>query len=202
MTAARTAAQAHAPGAHAPGAGPHDPVKAVRMNRLGLWLFFISDGLVFALLLAARFYMSGTATPDHVSQALGLGITSILLLSSLTAYRAETALAHGNVAAGRSMLLATIALGAVFLGGVVMEWSIAEFAASEAYGTAFYSMTGMHATHVASGVLLLVLAYGAAGRGVYSRGGVYAYGASAIVMYWHFVDVVWVFFYPALYLVR
>jgi cytochrome c oxidase subunit 3 len=192
MTAAHIASEASA----------HDAVKHVRMNRLGLWLFFVSDGLVFALLLAARFYMTGTATPDHVSQLLGLAITSILLLSSLTAYRAETAIAHGNVAAGRSMLLATIALGVVFLGGVVMEWSIAEFAASEGYGTAFYSMTGMHATHVASGVFLLLLAYGAAGRGAYAGGGTRAYGVSAIVMYWHFVDVVWVFFYPALYLVQ
>jgi cytochrome c oxidase subunit 3 len=186
----------------ASGASAHDAVKHVRMNRLGLWLFFVSDGLVFSLLLAARFYMNGTHTPDHVSQLLGLGITSILLLSSLTAYRAETAIAHGNVASGRTMLLATIALGVVFLAGVVMEWSVAEFSPAEGYGTAFFSMTGMHATHVASGVLLLLLAYRAAGRGVYAGGGTRAYGVSAIVMYWHFVDVVWVFFYPALYLLR
>lgn len=184
------------------GAGAHDAVKRVRMNRLGLWLFLVSDGLLFALLLTARFYMNGTHTPEHISQPLGLSITSILLLSSLTAYRAETAIVHGNVAHGRAMLLATIALGLVFFGGVVTEWSIAEFTPAEGYGTSFFSMTGMHAGHVASGVLLLALAYRAAGRGAYTGGGTRAYGVSAIVTYWHFVDVVWVFFYPALYLVQ
>jgi cytochrome c oxidase subunit 3 len=172
----------------------------VRINRLGLWLFFASDGLVFGLLASARFYMAGTHTPEHLSQPLGLAITSLLLLSSLTAYRAETAIAHGNIAHGRLMLLATIVMGLVFLAGVAGEWSIAEFSKSEGYGTAFFSMTGMHATHVASGVLLLLLAYFAAGRGAYSRGA--TWGAAATVMYWHFVDVVWVFFYPILYLLK
>ena len=194
-TAASTGSLAH-------GHSDADAVKHVRMNRLGLWLFFVSDGLLFAVLLTSRFYMTGTRTPHEVSQLLGLGITSILLVSSLSAFRAETAIEHGNIARGRGMLLVTIVLGVVFLGGVVMEWSIAEFTARSGYGTAFFSMTGMHATHVASGVLLLVLAYRKAGRGGYDGGGVKAWGVSGAVMYWHFVDVVWVFFYPALYLLH
>ncbi len=171
-----------------------------RINRFGLWLFFVSDGLLFALLAAARFYINGTFTPDELNQVLGLGITSILLLSSLTAYRAETAIAHGNLAHGRTMLLATIALGLVFVVGVGFEWSIAEFTPSDAFGTAFFSMTGMHVMHVASGVLLLGLAYYLSGRGRYSAEN--HWGISSIVMYWHFVDVVWVFFYPTLYLIN
>ena len=184
------------------GALHADALRRVRSNRLGLWLFFLSDSLLFALLFTARFYMNGTSTPDDVSQLLGLGITSILLLSSLTAYRAETAIAHGRQTPGRRMLLATIGLGLIFLAGVIVEWSIAEFVPSDGYGTAFFSMTGMHASHVASGVLLLALAYRRAGRGAYAGGGTRAWGVSATVMYWHFVDVVWVFFYPALYLLR
>ena len=198
-TAAR---DAHLTAAPLAPAASHEVAKHVRMNRLGLWLFLASDGLLFALLLAVRFYMNGTHTPDDVSQLLGLAITSILLLSSLTAYRAETAIGHGNVARGRAMLLATIVMGLVFLAGVAGEWSIAEFTPREGYGTAFFSMTGMHAGHVASGVLLLILAYRRAGRGVYDGGGMRAWGASGTVIYWHFVDVVWVFFYPALYLLR
>lgn len=104
-------------------------------------------------------------------QALGLGITSLLLLSSLTAYRAETAIAHGNLAYGRTMLLATIALGLVFMGGVAIEWSIAEFTPSDGFGTAFFTMTGMHVSHVASGVLLLVLVYRLAGNGRFTPDG-------------------------------
>jgi cytochrome c oxidase subunit 3 len=179
-----------------------DIVHRVRMNRLGLWLFFFSDGLVFAMLLSARFYMAGTHTPHEVSQLLGLAITSVLLLSSATAYRGETAIAHGDIAAGRQMLLITILLGLAFAVGVVLEWQNAEWSVAEGYGTAFFSMTGMHAGHVMSGVAILFLTWRKAGKGYYDQGGVHAYGVSAAVMYWHFVDVVWVFFYPALYLLR
>ncbi|MGE0228810.1 MAG: heme-copper oxidase subunit III [Dehalococcoidia bacterium] len=196
-----TAAPATAPQpAHAHE--PHDEVKKVRMNRLGLWLFFFSDALVFALLFSARFYMNGTEVDSHISQLLGLGITSVLLLSSYTAYRGETAIHHGNIAQGRTMLLLTILLGIAFFAGVVVEWSIAEFTISEGYGTSFFSMTGMHAGHVASGVVLLWIAWRKAGKGYYDGGGLKAYGVSGVVMYWHFVDVVWVFFYPALYLLK
>lgn len=172
----------------------------IRINRFGLWLFFVSDGLVFALLATARFYISGTETPEDLSQVLGLALTSILLLSSLTAYRAETAFAHDNRAHGRTMLLATIALGLVFVVGVGVEWNIAEFTPSDAFGTAFFSMTGMHASHVVSGILLLLLAYRLQGQGRFTAES--HWGISAIVMYWHFVDVVWVFFYPTLYLLN
>ena len=168
--------------------------------RLGLWLFFISDGLLFALLATSRFYLVGTETPDDLSQTLGLGVTAILLLSSLTAFRAETAIAHGNIAHAKLMLLATIVLGLVFVVGVSMEWSIAEFTPSEGFGTAFFSMTGMHATHVVSGVVLLALVYRMVLTGRFSAGS--HWGVAAAVMYWHFVDVVWVFFYPILYLVN
>lgn len=172
----------------------------VRINRLGLWLFFFSDGLLFALFAAARFYIAGTSR-GHVDQALGLAITSLLLLSSLSAYRAETAFEHGNLARGRTMLLATIVMGLLFLSGVGFEWSVAEFSRKEAYGTAFFSMTGMHAFHVATGILFLAIVW-VRSRGGRFLGGAAAWPVSAVVMYWHFVDVVWVFFYPALYLVK
>jgi len=196
------AAVTEASAPHALAQEPHNELKRVRMNRLGLWLFFVSDGLIFALLLTARFYMNGTEVDADISQILGLAITSVLLLSSFTAYRGETAFHHGNIAHGRMMLLATILLGLVFFAGVVVEWSIAEFSVSEGYGTSFFSMTGMHAGHVLSGVLLLALVWRKAGNGHYDGGGLNAYGVSGVVMYWHFVDVVWVFFYPALYLIK
>ena len=180
--------------------GPAEKIKRLRINRFGLWLFFISDGLLFGIMAAARFAIADTHVDEEISQALGLGITSILLASSLTAYLAETAITNGNIRRGQLLLLATIVLGVIFLGGVVVEWSIAEFSASEPYGTAFFSMTGMHATHVATGILFLMLAWILARRGRFNDGN--TFGAQGIVMYWHFVDVVWVFFYPILYLLQ
>lgn len=188
---------AQAPG-HAGEAHAAHPQMA--LNRLGLWFFFLSETFLFGLLAAARFYLNGTETPEHLNQELGLVVTGILLLSSLTAYRAETAITHGNRGHAQVMLLATIALGLVFAGGVAYEWSIAEFDPSDGFGTSFFSMTGMHAAHVITGVFFLILAYRLVARGSFGPGD--SWGITAIVMYWHFVDIVWVFFYPTLYLLH
>ncbi len=174
------------------------------LNRLGLWLFFISESMIFMILLATRFYLLGTYRPPELNQKLGLVITVILLLSSLTAYRAETSIAHGDRRGFLRNLLSTIVLGTVFLLGVVLvEWPEAPhlgIVPQEGFGIAFFSMTGMHAFHVLTGVLLLLVVYLNGRRGAYSAEK--HWGVEAAVKYWHFVDVVWVFFYPALYLIR
>lgn len=190
--------------AHHGAADPATEAEAwrrVRINRLGLWLFLVSDGALFGLFAAARFYIAGTELDPSLNQELGLAVTALLLLSSFTAYRAETAFAHGNTARGRSMLLATILMGLLFVGGVGYEWSIAHFEPSQVYGTAFFAMTGMHAFHVMTGILFLVVIWFRARNGQFS-GGPRVWSVTAAVMYWHFVDLVWVFFYPTLYLVQ
>jgi cytochrome c oxidase subunit 3 len=183
----------------APHEDAHSP-RRIRINRLGLWLFFASDGLLFAVFAAARFYMNGTFRPEDLKQILGFIVTVVLLTSSLTAYRAETAIQHGNIAHGRLMLLLTILLGMGFVAGVVTEWSLADFTPSAGFGTSYFSMTGMHSMHVITGILFLAVIYVRAGRGHFSSG--YTWPVSGVVMYWHFVDVVWVFFYPTLYLIK
>ncbi len=189
--------------AHEDAQGHDDPaskLKHLRINRFGLWLFFISDGLLFGIMATVRFAIADTHVDEHIDQNLGLLITGILLLSSLTAYRAEVAFTHGNVRRGQLMFIATIFLGLIFFIGVIVEWSIAEFSVDEPYGTAFFSMTGMHATHVFTGILFLMMGLLVSTRGKFDGGGKWA--PQAIVMYWHFVDVVWVFFYPILYLLQ
>ena len=96
-------------------------------------------------------------------------------------------------------ILLTILLGIVFFGGVVVEWSTAEFSQGEPFGTAFFAMTGLHASHVISGVAILLLVQWLLMRGRFTKDD--HWGVEASIKYWHFVDVVWVFFYPALYLV-
>lgn len=194
---------------HAHGHGM-SPAKRLQVNRVGLWLFFFSESILFGLLLSARFYLlnidgptvvspEGVVEHHHLDQNLGLLITVILLISSVTAFTAETAFEHGKTRIGSWMLFATIALGLVFAGGVAYEWSIAEFPKSSAFGSVFFAMTGMHAFHVVSGVGMLALVLPRAVRGKFTPES--HWPVSATVMYWHFVDVVWVFFYPALYLV-
>jgi cytochrome c oxidase subunit 3 len=168
-------------------------------NRLGLWLFILSDAFLFAGLLVARFYLLGNTRPD-VSQLLGLGVTSVLLVSSFFMNRGEMAIVHGDEKAFLRNTLITIILGTLFLIGVVgVEWQIAPFSADEsAAASIFYTMTGFHALHVLSGVIFLGIVYRNGRKGLYNQERHFPVEAAAI--YWHFVDVVWVFFYPALYL--
>lgn len=186
-------------GAVAAGEHGHlSPARRLQMNRVGLWLFFFSESVIFGLLLSARFFLLGIER-DHVDQVLGLGITIILLLSSITAYMGETAMENDDRRLAKWGIGLTIVLGLVFAGGVAYEWTTAHFSRHEAFGTVFFTMTGIHASHVISGVIMLALAWLKLVRGGFSKTS--HWGISSTVMYWHFVDVVWVFFYPALYLV-
>jgi len=168
-------------------------------NRLGLWLFIISDAFVFAGLLVSRFYLFLGERPE-LNQVLGFAITLILLTSSFFMYRADTDISHGNEKGFTRNILVTIVLGILFLVGVVgLEWSTAPFSVGEnAMSSIFFTMTGMHALHVLSGVIFLLIVYRKGKKGFYSQEQHFPVEAAAI--YWHFIDVVWIFFYPALYL--
>jgi len=168
-------------------------------NRIGLWLFILSDAFVFVGLLVSRFYLFGGQRPE-LNQFLGLIVTSILLASSFFMNRAESSIVHGRVTAFTRNTLVTLALGVLFLIGVVgVEWQIAPFAPGDnAMASVFYTMTGFHAFHVLSGVIFLAVVYRNGKKGLYSAERHWPVEAAAV--YWHFVDVVWVFFYPALYL--
>jgi cytochrome c oxidase subunit 3 len=170
-------------------------------NRLGLWLFILSDTFVFAGLFVSRFYLLGNAIRPDVNQFIGLGVTAMLLVSSFFMNRAETAMAHGDQKAFLNGILITLVLGVLFLIGVVgVEWQIAPYGPEkDAIWSIFYTMTGFHAMHVLSGVIFLAIVFRNGRKGLYSAERHWPVEAAAV--YWHFVDVVWVFFYPALYLI-
>lgn len=170
-------------------------------NRLGLWLFLVSDAFVFGGLYIARFYLLGTSSRPEVNQFVGLIVTSILLLSSFFMNRAETCMATGDEKGFFRNAGLTLGLGSMFLIGVVgVEWQIAPYgpAHSAAYSL-FYTMTGFHAFHVLTGLIFIAIVYRNTRLGLYSSERHWPVEAAAV--YWHFVDVIWVFFYPALYLI-
>ncbi len=169
-------------------------------NRLGLWLFIISDAFVFGGLFIARFNLLGDSRPE-LNQTLGLVVTSILLLSSFFMNRAEIAIGAGDVKTFLRNTLVTMILGTIFLLGVVaVEWQIAPFGPADGvHGAIFYTMTGFHAFHVFTGIIFLWVVWRNGKKGLYTAERHWAVEACAV--YWHFVDVVWVFFYPALYLI-
>jgi cytochrome c oxidase subunit 3 len=169
-------------------------------NRIGLWLFILSDSFVFGGLFITRFFLMPGVRPE-LNQFLGLAVTAILLVSSFFMNRAETAMAHGDRKAFQRGVLITLVLGIIFLLGVVgVEWKIAPFGPADGVeGAVFYMMTGMHAFHVLTGVIFLAIVYRNGRKGLYTPERHWAVEACAV--YWHFVDVVWIFFYPALYLI-
>ncbi len=171
-------------------------------NRLGLWLFLTSDTFVFGGLMMMRFNLLGLTRPD-LNQLLGLGVTSILLISSFFMNRGEILMNNGNRQGFLTNTAITFVLGLGFLLGVVfVEWrgAIAEglTPSSGTAGAAFFMMTGMHAFHVLTGLIILAIVWLNGRRGLYDQKN---YPVEAAAVYWHFVDVVWIFFYPALYLI-
>ncbi len=174
---------------------------SLTINRLGLWLFLVSDASFFLALLSSRFFVVGTSRPDEVNQLLGLALTILLLLSSLSAYRAEAAAEHGDREQMNKMLLATIGMGIIFIFGVAFEWyeAFQHFPPSTAFGTVLFTLTGVHVTHVLTGVLTLGFVYFRMRDTETVTDNQWA--VEGAVKWWHFVDVAWVFIYPTLYLV-
>lgn len=169
-----------------------------KANRIGLWLFFISEAFLFGGLLAARFYLWGNTRPE-LDQWLGLAITCILLASSFFMNRAETAIAHDDRQTFLTSLLLTAGLGLAFFIGVVgFEWQGHIRPWDGVYGAVLFGMTGLHALHVLSGVVLILIIWNLGRKGHFS--GERHWGVEACAVYWHYVDVIWVFYYPALYL--
>lgn len=171
-----------------------------RANRLGIWLFFASEAFLFAALISSRFVTSGTDRPDEANQALALGVTIVLLASSVSAYLSESAIAADDRKRFLRYTWTTIGLGALFLVGVALEFREAHeyFPVDTIYGSAFFTLIGAHAFHVLTGILALLVVANLGRKGHFSSDDYW--GVEGTVKYWHFVDLVWVIIYPTMYL--
>jgi cytochrome c oxidase subunit 3 len=181
---------------------------------LGMVLFIVSEAVMFGAFFAQYFY--NRILSDHWPNPIGLPqgfervpafplpviLTVVLVASGFTAHNAQTAIRRDDRDAFQGWLIVTILLGASFLGGQAYEYLnliIAEHftISSGIYGSVFFTLTGLHGLHVTVGVLVLV--------GVLVRGfmGHFSsrshFGVEGTVLYWHFVDVVWLALYLALY---
>lgn len=178
----------------------------LRHNRMGLWLFFLSEAFLFGGLLAVRFYLWGNHRPE-LDQFIGLLVTGVLLLSSLSMKISETAMEYGDRRTFSIGMIVTAILGLLFLLGVmVFEWGLFPFIyeghltpGENVYGAVVFAMTGMHALHVISGVVFILIVWNLGRKGHFSPES--HWGVESCAIYWHYVDLVWIFFYPALYLI-
>jgi len=184
----------------------------LKNNRLGLWLFCFSEIFLFGALLVARFVLWGPFRPD-LSQEVGFMATLTLLVSSLFVFRGESAMEIGDRKKFQRNYLIAAFLGVLFfIGVVVFEWNIfgleGELFGIELFGHLtladgvesgiFFAMTGWHALHVLSGIFLLLVMWNRSRKGDFTPER--HWGIEGTAIYWHYIDVVWVFYYPALYL--
>jgi cytochrome c oxidase subunit 3 len=183
---------------------------AIGSNKLGMWLFIVSDAITFASLLVAYSYVRVASErwpmPFHFwpSIANATLMTFILLGSSLTMVMAVRAAKLDRRPHALRWLLATVAGGLAFIVLHATEWmTLIEEGVrlfqnpwgNPLFGAAFFSLTGLHMTHVAIGVVYLtVVALGQA-YGKFNADDVEVSG-----LYWHFVDLVWMFIFPLVYL--
>lgn len=197
--AERAPASAHEPAHEAtPGAHAehHDPVA---VGRFGLLLFVLSESFLFAAFIAGRLYLAGLEKPEHVNLLLGGLMTLLLISSSALSYRGLAALSRGDVATAARWLSGTVVLGIWFVVGVAIEWSTADFSITSAYGSSFFTITGLHVTHLLFGLGAMTLAVRLLRNGHFAGG--QGWGVRGVVMYWTYVDLMWVLvIFPALYL--
>ncbi len=184
---------------------------AVNSKKFGMWLFIISDALTFSALLFAYTYCRVATpnwpTPFHFSPSIIFSsvMTFCLLTSSLTMVMAVHAMNHGNRKAAGGWLVATMAGGAAFVALHLTEWlnlinneHVTPFRNPwdvPLFGATFFTLTGLHMTHVVIGLIYLGIVCQAVFRGKFRAEDVEVSG-----LYWHFVDLVWMFIFPLVYL--
>jgi cytochrome c oxidase subunit 3 len=179
--------------------------------KFAMLLFLGSEVATFGAGFIYYFFVRADAwtnLPELVSSgniftSLVMVNTIILIISSVTLHYAHVALRNGDRRRFLSLLGVTLLLGIVFLGGQALEYY--EFIVHEnftiaegAYASAFYGLTGLHGLHVSLGAVLLLIVFARAMMGQYSAER--HTSVSTVSMYWHFVDVVWVFLVVVLYI--
>ena len=195
----------------------------VPWGKLMMWLFLLSDTFVFSIFLTGymNVRMSTTVAWPNPSEVFALEVagihfpllliaimTFVLITSSGTMAMAVNAGYNGNRQLAFKLMLATALLGASFVGMQAFEWTKliveegvrpwANPMGAAQFGSSFFMITGFHGLHVSAGVIYLLVVANKVRRGDYEGKG---YDIVEIAgLYWHFVDLVWVFIFAFFYL--
>ena|SRR5215831_8900655 len=175
-------------------------------GRVALFCLIVTEFTLFSIFVVAYiFYIGKSLTGPYPSDVLELPIwaTACLLSSSVTVAIAERALRANRIPQFKLWTGATILLGLEFLRNTAVEWHhlINDFhltITTNLFGSTFYSLVGLHASHVAIGLTFLLLALAIA-----FRGGMLGQGRrfELLSWYWHFVDAVWVVVFTVVYVI-
>ena len=174
-------------------------------GKVGMACLIFAESAIFTIFVVAYLFYVGKSligpTPREVLET-PIFFTVCLLSSSLTIHFAARFLERGRRGAFLLLWLLTIVLGALFLYGTGQEWHrlIYEHGltiSTNLFGTTYYSLVGLHASHVTAGLIMLiiVLLFGLAGR----IGPEHSARVDVLSLYWHFVDAVWVVVFTVVY---
>jgi len=186
-----------------PGPLPVGPIGRAGLGWWGVAMLVVSEAALFGYLLFAYFYTGATSAPGWLLEPApkmlpALPGTALLLASSGTAWWGEKGIEasrRGQVLAGFGI---TFLMGAVFAGLQLYEWSAKHFSfATSSYGSLYFVTTGIHMAHVVGGLIILAALFGWAAADYFSPRRRIA--ISAGVLYWHFVDAVWLFVFTTYY---
>lgn len=175
-------------------------------GQFGVIVFLASDVMLFSPFFAAYFLLRSTNQPwppagvelDTLRAALA---TIALVASSFALVVADRAQERGDRATMQRWILATIALGGVFLVNQIAEYATLSFAASDhPYGSIYWGITGLHSLHVTCGLAALALLFVRASR-TPSLDEVSPW-ANGISMFWHLVDIIWLGVFTMIWIIR
>lgn len=196
--------------AHLNGGLPEEPEKATLEGRnkiIGFWLYLGGEtvifGSLFATFIALRDSVLEGPTAQELFQLPMVALaTFILLTSSMTSVMATHAMHNHDASGIKKWLTITVLLGAAFLGLEIFEFT--EYVGeghgftTSAFSSAFYALVGFHGAHVLFGVIwisMLIAQVSKKGLTVVNAPKLYIAG-----LYWHFVDLVWIFIFTIVYL--
>jgi cytochrome c oxidase subunit III len=176
-------------------------------GRVGMFSLILAESAIFVIFVVAYVYYIGKSTyGPQPRQVLELPIlnTIFLLSSSFTIMIAERALVKRAMAAFSAWWALTIALGAIFLLGTAKEWHkliVVDHLtiSTNLFGTTFYSLVGLHASHVIVGLIMLTAVLIFALTGALKPE--HTEKVEVLALYWHFVDWVWVVVFTVVYVI-
>lgn len=186
---------------------PAEPWSLPSRGRVGMLSLIIGESGIFSIFVVAYIYYIGKSlsgpTPQQVLEVPFFN-TVCLLSSSVTIWLSERQIEHGRIKAFAALWALTMALGIEFIIGTGLEWHKLIYVDgltvhTNLFGTTFYSLVGLHATHVVVGLLMLtlVLLFTLTGH-VNVR---HTERIQVLALYWHFVDAVWVVVFTVVYIV-
>jgi cytochrome c oxidase subunit III len=198
--------------AAAPGMQPSQRVAVMGQRHgmpllvVGIVIFLGSELMFFAALFGMYFTLRGQATawpPAGIELEFikPFVFTCVLVASSFTMQMAVIRVRQGNRASMRRWIWLTFAMGGTFLAGQFWDYFGFDFnIGTNAYGSAFYTMTGFHALHVFAGLLAMLVVLGRAAAGAVTKED--HAGLEVVAYYWHFVDVVWIALFATLFVLK